>query len=214
MTQRLLALLVTLLVVAAGFGAGVIYERQRPVPPPPGFFLGEFGGGTRPGQAGGPINRAQLAAELSRLGPDIETFRARAMEIDAEFDRDLELMLTPEQRVSHDEWLKRREADRQGSRSAAESSAPLTDDQIAQLLQRPMHALLATIVLPMRLDQLNHDLKFDPVQRAKVRDLLRVRREKFLELIDSSPPPSVMLSRLAPMAQRLGRGAPPPAKQH
>lgn len=214
MTQRLLALLVTLLVVAVGFGAGVVYERQRPVPPPPGFFLGEFGAGGRTGQPGDPINRAQLAAELAKLRPDIETFRTRAMAIENEFDRDLEPILTPAQRLSHAEWLRRREAERQGSRSAAAEITPLTDDQIAQLLQRPMHALLATIVLPMRLDQLNRDLKFDEGQRSKVRDLLRVRREKFLELIDSSPPPSVMLSRLAPMAQRLGRVEAASAKEH
>jgi hypothetical protein len=35
-----------------------------------------------------------------------------------------------------------------------------------------------------------------------------VRREKFIELVDNAPPPSLMLSRLAPVAQRLG----PPAK--
>jgi len=38
-----------------------------------------------------------------------------------------------------------------------------------------------------------------------------VRREKFIELVDSAPPPSLMLSRLAPFAERLGTPAKPEA---
>jgi hypothetical protein len=47
------------------------------------------------------------------------------------------------------------------------------------------------------------ELKLDEAQRGKVNDLLHVRREKFIELVDNSPPLSLMLSRLAPIAQRL-----------
>jgi len=212
--QRLFAFLLALIVAVVGFGAGVIYESHRPVPPPPGLFLGEFTAGTPRGTINGPINRAELAAEIGKLEPQIEVFRTRAMEIDAEFDRDLDLALTADQRVRHAEWLRRREADRRGNQRAGADPKPLTDDQIAELLQRPMRALLSRIVVPMGLDQLNHELKFDEAQLPRVRDLLRVRREKFLELVDSSPPPSVMLSRLAPMAQRLGRDRPMVAKQH
>ena len=32
---------------------------------------------------------------------------------------------------------------------------------------------------------------------------LRCRREKFIALVDSTPPPSIILSRLAPVAQKL-----------
>jgi hypothetical protein len=60
----------------------------------------------------------------------------------------------------------------------------------------------------MTLERMSMDLKLDDAQRAKVKDFLRVRREKFIELVDSVPPPSLLLSRLAPVAQRLG--SPPP----
>jgi hypothetical protein len=56
----------------------------------------------------------------------------------------------------------------------------------------------------MTLERMTNELKLDDTQREKVRDLLRVRREKFVELVDSAPPPSLMLSRLAPLAQRMG----------
>jgi hypothetical protein len=80
---------------------------------------------------------------------------------------------------------------------------PLSDEQIEQLLQRPFRTLSFFIIVPMTLDRMSTELKLDEPQREKVRDFLRVRREKFIELVDSSPPPSLMLSRLAPIAQRL-----------
>jgi hypothetical protein len=61
----------------------------------------------------------------------------------------------------------------------------------------------------MTLDRMATELNLDEAQRDKVRDLLRVRREKFIELVDSVPPPSLMLSRLAPMAQRLSQPVKP-----
>lgn len=63
----------------------------------------------------------------------------------------------------------------------------------------------------MTLEVMTNNLKLDDAQRDKVKDLLRVRREKFIELVDSVPPPSLMLSRLAPVAQRLGEPAKAPA---
>ena len=78
MRDRFLAALLTLAVFAAGFGAGIWAERHRPLPPPPGAFMGEFG--ARPGRgpcAGTPVNRAQLSEQIEKLRPEMESFRAR-----------------------------------------------------------------------------------------------------------------------------------------
>jgi hypothetical protein len=94
---------------------------------------------------------------------------------------------------------------------ATPSDQPLTDEQIGQLLQRPFRTLAFLVVVPMALDRMSTELKLDDAQRDKVRDFLRVRREKFIELVDGSPPLSMALSRLAPIAQRLGNPAKAPA---
>jgi hypothetical protein len=208
MRERFLAGLLTLAVFAAGFGAGLWAERHRPFPPPPGAFMGEFGGrpGGRPERA--PVNRAELSEQIDRLRPEMEAFRARITEIYAQFDRDIDAILTPEQR---DAYAKRFKAHR-GFGPPPEIAAadkPLSDDQIEQLLQRPFRTLAFFILIPMTLERMTTDLKLDDAQRDKVKDLLRIRREKFIELVDNAPPPSLMLSRLAPLAQRLG--APPKA---
>jgi len=210
MRERVLAAFLTLAVFAAGFGAGLWAERHRPFPAPPGAFMGEFG--ARPGRAprtGPPVNRAELSEQIEKLRPEMESFRARITEIYGQFDRDLEPILTPEQR---DTYAKKFQAHRgfgPPPEIVADDDKTLTDDQISQLLQRPFRTLAFFVVIPMTLERMSNDLKLDEAQKDKVRDLLRVRREKFIELVDSAPPPSLMLSRLAPLAQRLGAPAKP-----
>jgi hypothetical protein len=206
MRERVLAALLTLAVFAAGFGAGLWAERHRPFPAPPGSFMGEFGGkpAVKPGHT--PVNRAELLEQIDRLRPEMEAFRSHITEIYAQFDRDIDAILSPEQREAYEKKFKAHRGFGPPPEIGSDDK-PLSDDQIEQLLQRPFRTLAFFVVIPMTLERMTTDLKLDETQRDKVKDLLRVRREKFIELVDSAPPPSLMLSRLAPLAQRLGAPA-------
>jgi hypothetical protein len=206
MRDRVFAALLTLAVFATGFGAGIWSERHRPFPPPPGAFMGEFG--ARPGgpHAPPPINRAQLSEQIEKLRPQMEAFRTRITEIYAEFDRDIDPILTAEQKVKYEKDFKARRGFGPPPEIPADDSR-LSDEQIEQLMQRPFRTLAFFVVLPMTLERMTNDLKLEDAQRDKVKDFLRVRREKFIELVDAAPPPSLTLSRLAPLAQRLGAPA-------
>lgn len=211
MRDRILAALLTLAVFATGFGAGMWAERHRPIPHPPGAFMGEFG--ARQGQSprtAPPVNRAELIAQIDRLRPEMESFRQKVAEIYAQFDRDIDPVLRPEQRVAYERKFRSHRGFGPAPESAADDK-PLSDEQIEALLQRPFRTLAYFVVLPMTLERMASDLNLDEAQKDKVRDLLRVRREKFIELVDSAPPPSLLLSRLAPVAQRLGEPAAAPA---
>jgi hypothetical protein len=206
MRDRFLAALLTLAVFAVGFGAGTWAERHRPFPAPPGAFMGEFGAkrSPAPGSQQPPVNRAQLLEQISKIRPEIDSFRERTDEIYAQFDRDIQTVLTPEQNAT---YLKKFRAPRVSQ--PQDEDRPLSDEEIERLLQRPFRTLAFFVVVPMTLDRMSTELKLDDAQREKVKDFLRVRREKFIELVDSVPPPSLMLSRLAPMAQRLSQPAKP-----
>jgi hypothetical protein len=211
MRDRFLAVLVSLAVFAMGLVAGLWVERHRPFPAPPGAFMGEFG--ARPGGPGHPlpppVNRGQLRDQIEHLRPEMESFTGHIAEIYAQFDRDIEPILTSEQRVTYEKNFRSHRGLGPPS-GMGDSDKPLSDEQIDQLMQRPFRTLAYFVVLPMTLERMTNDLKLDDTQRDKVKDLLRVRREKFIELVDSAPPPSLMLSRLAPFAQRLGAPPPPP----
>jgi hypothetical protein len=215
MRDRVLAALLTAVVFAIGFGAGMWAERHRPFPPPPGAFFGEFG--ARRGAAARaqqPVNRAQLLEQIDAIRPQMEAFRARAAEIYAEFDRDIAVVLSPEQQAVYEKRF-RSQRGALGPGGPSADDKPLSDAQIEMLLQRPFRTLAYFVVVPMTLDRMATELRLDETQRGKVRDLLHARREKFIELVDSSPPLSLMLSRLAPIAQRLAEpGRPEGAPAH
>jgi Spy/CpxP family protein refolding chaperone len=171
--------------------------------------MGELGA-RRGAHVAPPANRAQLIEQIEAIRPQMEAFKAKLTEIYAQFDHDMDSVLTDEQKAAYETHFK------QGRSFApppdvAANDKPLSDEQIERLMQRPFRTLAFFVVVPMTLDRMTTDLKLDDAQREKVRDFLRVRREKFIELADSSPPLSLMLSRLAPVVQRLREPAAPAA---
>ncbi|HEY5078189.1 MAG TPA: hypothetical protein VII43_00015, partial [Opitutaceae bacterium] len=149
-----------------------------------------------------PANRAQLVEQIEAIRPQMDAFKARLTEIYGQFDHDMDSVLTEEQKAAYERHFKSMRSFAPPPDIAADDK-PLSDDQIDRLMQRPFRTLAFFIVVPMTLDRMTTDLKLDDAQRDKVRDFLRVRREKFIELADSSPPMSLVLSRLASVVQRL-----------
>jgi len=217
MKQRVLIALLTAAVFAAGFAARSWTESRRPLPPPPAKLMSEFSpvpklpGANAKNADQRPLNRAKLVAEIERLRPQIEAFRARMDRIDAEFDRDLAALLRPEQRERYAAQQKKwAERVAKGAAATAADPAPLSDEQIGRLQQRSLFNVLVMVAPTMKLEWIKRDVKLDESQQAPVRDLLQVRREKFLALIDSTPPPSITLSQLAPVVQKLSAPKKPP----
>lgn len=212
MRSRVLIALLTIAVFGAGYFGGTWIERSRcPVPAAPAL-LGEMTMQKEPLTTAkskpveNPPNVAKLVTQLEKLRPEMENFRARMEQMDAQLDRELLAILRPEQLPLWEKLLKRRVEYREREEAGiAGRDDLLTSEQIASLQQRPLYKLLAVVVVPQRLDWLVNDLKLDEAQREQARIALHARRDKFLALVDASPPPSLMLSRLAPLAQRIGQ---------
>jgi hypothetical protein len=210
MKTRVLIALLTVAVFGLGYGARLWIECYRcPVPAAPAL-LGEISTDSSKSinakaSVGPAPNASKLAAQLESLRPQMETFRARIEQMDAELDQELLPLLRPDQLPLWDKMLKRRVEYREKEEAGIKGDNLLTSDQVASLQRQPLYKLLAVVVVPQRLEWLAGDLKLDDAQREKARVALIKRRDKFLSLVDSSPPPSLTLSRLAPLAQRLGQ---------
>jgi len=217
MKQRILIALLTIAVLGAGFVAGRWAERTSCKVPPPPQLLSELSGSkttaTNTEPAAPSPDVAKIAAQLRQLGPEVEKFRLRMLEIDRELDRDIDALLRPDQREVFHKIVKKYADLRAQEDEEWHLPTPLTPEEVVNLQQKPLHKMLAIVVVPMRLEWNVKDLNLDDEQKEQLRQGLIKRREKFLELVDSSPPPSLMLSRLAPMARRLqADGEAKPAK--
>lgn len=207
MKQRVLIALLTIAIFGAGYFGGVWTERHAcRVPPPPSRLLSELNAKSPATPASTPApgpNAAELARQIAELRPQIDAFRTRMEEIDREMDRDIDAMLTPEQRQVF-QGMVRYYADIRAKEDAdLNRPVPLTSDEITHLQQKPLYKMLAIVAVPMRLDWNSRQLKLDDAQREKLRQILEQRRAKFIALVDVSPPPTLGLTRLASAAQRL-----------
>lgn len=208
MKQFAVVALVTAVGFIAGIFAGRYLERHSPLPAPPIALFSEFNHGPRPNSRWTrPINRAELVKRIQAIQPQLQAFEKGLEDINAEFSRNFEAILTADQRARYTQ--------RRRVPPHARDNSPLSDDRIVYLLrEEPERTVLWDVVIPIQLDHLTADLKLDDAQREQLRALLRKRRGEFLALIDSSPPPSVQLYRLAPYVQRLQGAAPPPPPAH
>lgn len=213
MKQRLLIALLTVIGFAAGFGARMLTESGCKVPPPPapGTEFVRTNATPAPTDTTGekkPVftekDREKFVAEIEKVRPQIEAYHKRLDEIYEEFDRDFSTLLTPEQKAIF-EAQQKRNAENRAKRAAKEAAetGPLTDTQIEQLRRQPLWNALWAIAVTWRLDRITHDYKLTPDQVAKVHELLERRRQHFLELVDSTPPPSITYSELASRTQKL-----------
>jgi hypothetical protein len=212
---RLLIAALTVLVFAAGFGASVWTQSHCPLLSPPVSLLGEVR--DRNFDVRLPVDNAstiaQINAEIERIKPDVDAFRHKLDALNHDFHQKIDALLTPAQHKKFEEMHKRyeeRRAQRANSSLPAVESSPSGGATLKlPFFAEPIEGMTSAVVVPLTLDHLTAELQLDDRQKAAARQLLLERREKFLELIDSTPPPSIGLSRLAPIISKLATPATP-----
>lgn len=203
MTQRVFVALLTVVLFLAGYGARVWTEPRNPVPPAPAALAKEYGRSeARPSEKKGDaqLDRAKLVAEIEKLRPQIEVFSTQVQEIENEFDREFLQILGAEQR---EKFLanQKRMAERNAKKLAKRE--PLSDEDIQREKERPMTWIYWQVTVTPRLEYLTKEYKLDAGQQNGTRALLALRRNKFMALYDSTQHPSIRLSRLAPLIERV-----------
>jgi len=209
MKLRLLIAGLTILVFAAGFGASVWTQHHCALYGPPAALLGELRDQSVDVrlQLSDPATIAQINAEIERIKPDIDAFRIKLAALYRDYHQKIDALLTPAQHEKFEEMHKRyeqRRAERANSSLPTVESSPSGGATLKlPFFSDPIEGMTSAIVVPLTLDHLTMALQLDDRQKAAVRQLLLERREKFLALIDSTPPPSIGLNRLAPIINKL-----------
>lgn len=209
MTQRVFVGLLTAVVFVAGYFTRALTERGQPVPPPPAALARELAPGSKDaGKSKHDVDRAKVLADIQKLRPQIDAYIAQVQEIEAEFDREFNALLNPKQLEKRTAYLKRR-AEMEAKRVA--DREPLSDEAIQRERERPLTDIYWMITVTPRLERLIKEYELTEEQQTRTRSLLSARRNKFIALFEATPHPSLRLTRLAPMTQRVG-AAPHAAK--
>lgn len=191
MKKVLLTIVGTAAIFGAGVFAGMWMQRTQPVPAPPIGLMGEIRDVPLSGTAITPKpTNENVNEQIERMKPYIEEFKHKLEPIKAEFRDQLDAVLTPEQR----EKLKALNE----KNAAANTPDPSGKAARSRRSHDGLDSLFPIVIVPNTLEKLTTELKLTPEQQATVQALLLKRRAKFLELVDTSPPPSLQLGRIAP----------------
>jgi hypothetical protein len=205
MTQRLLVAFFTVVVFLAGYAARVWTEPRQTVPPAPPALAQEYAQPSTASKSKKETDRAKLVAEIEKLRPQIEAYWTQVQEVYAEFDREFAKLLNPKQRAKYD-LNQKKQAEHDAKRRAkyeSDRTTPLTEEEIMRAREKPMTDVYRMATVTPRLEWLTKEYELDPAQQASTRALLSLRRTKFIALLDATPPPSITLSRLAPLIERV-----------
>jgi hypothetical protein len=203
MTQRVIVALLTVAVFLAGYAARALTDRGGPVPPPPASLTQEF---PRPAtkavsaKNAQKLDRVKLLSEIEKIRPQIVAYTAQVSEIDAGFDREFVVILLPEQQAKY--LANKKKSAEYDAKKKADTSL-LTDADIDRERDRPLTDIYKQVTVTPRLEWLTKEYGLDDTQQLKVRAILALRRNQFIALLDSTAHPTIRLSRLAPLVQRV-----------
>lgn len=183
-------ILTTAIGFAMGVGAGVWIGRTPVIPAPLDELKDAAIGSNNPAPARDPARDEayrQIRAEM-------DAFRIKIDEMKRSLHAQMEPILTPEQRDRIKHW-RERPAPPQQPAQPPKNEPP----------RRGRHAFwegfdsaMTIMMVPFSLERLNDRLDLTPEQKEALHKLLLERRAKFLELVDTTPPPSYKVLKLAP----------------
>lgn len=201
MNKGFVVALATLIGFSAGTFAGSWMQRTQPVPAPPtGGVLGELRDAplnSAPENPDAPKPSGQPLPDeaLRQMKAEIDAFKKKVDPIKLEFRTQLEALLTPVQKERLKAIIERPAPP---PLKPGEKADPAKDWRYR--IYDGLDSTITLVVIPFTLARLNEELGLSYAQREAVHQLLIQRREKFLALVDSTPPPSFNLGKLAPQA--------------
>jgi hypothetical protein len=207
MTQRVFVAFLTVAVFVAGYASRMWTEARQSVPPAPAALAKEYARTDAPTsdkKDDRQLDRAKLQADILKFRAQIEAYTAQVDEINAEFDREFAQLLTPVQREKF--FANRKKKAEHDAKRLADRS-PLSDEEIQRAKDRPLTSTYWNVVVTPHLEWMTKEYSLDATQQNAVRALLALRRNKFIALYDATPHPSIRLSKLAPLMERVA--APP-----
>ncbi len=196
--KAILFILTTAIGFAVGFYAGKWNERNRPVCAAPAAVLDEV----RDEPLKTAISDPAREEAVRRIEAEMEAFKAKVNTIrDGFLDKLGAILVTPEQHEKFKAMRERFLAKRHPRPAPPANDATGTAGKPAKPppQQEEFESVIMMLIMVPRAQQwFTHKLNLDENQSGQVRALLLERRDRFIALVDATPPPSTKLHRIAP----------------
>jgi hypothetical protein len=204
MNKKLPFILTTLIGFIVGTATGMWITRTPPIPAPPASILEEIKEAPLGSDAPAPTAIAATAdnqAAYAKIRDEMDDFKRKVDAIKASLRTEMDALLTDEQREIAQRTRERPAPPPPAAASGSGQALPARPT--ARNFYEGFDSTITIIMVPYSLERLDSNLRFTPGQKAAVHRLLIERRAKFLDLVDTTPPPSFKLINLAPPEARV-----------
>lgn len=213
MKDQIKIAVITVLIFVSGVLTGIWTQHTKTPPPPPFGRLPEFGGSplerpaerrpfnAKPGKRDfmPPRDMKEMREKMEKLKPKMEEFKKKFETIKEKNKTKIIEILNKEQKAKFDEI----QAKRDQMISQAQDGKPRIGFGKAGISPMVEHfEFLSTIIYKPLLERLTQDLKLDDMQKKSVDAVLLQRRKEILDLLDSTPPPSLEIWNKKPGERR------------
>lgn len=200
MNKILPFILTTVIGFAVGVYAGMWMKNTQPAtPPPPAAVLDELkdaplgSSNPAPAQTASPNADPRREEARRQFQAEMEAYRKKVDEIKNSLRSQMEPILTSEQRERMKRWR-----ERPSPPSSASGATGQQRSRGPRNFWEGFDSAMTIVMVPFTLERFEDSLKLTPEQKEAVHKLLIERREKLLELVDKTPPPTFKLIRMIP----------------
>lgn len=180
MKNNIVIILITLAVFVGGLVMGIITQQHKkgsfqfPVPP-----MSEFANGHgQPDFLHTGHDRPDMEEHVKQVRAEIDAFAGKMDAIHEDFRKKVNTILKQEQKEKWNVLIDRRKNNKH-------FPMPMEPHRRGDM------NFIGVIIYKPALERISADLNLDSAQKQQVEKFLRERREKTIELIDNTPPPSI-----------------------
>jgi hypothetical protein len=206
MKDKIAIIFITLVVFLGGLITGVWTQKIRPSTPPRIPIFGEFLGNRFDMPAPSQEEMEKMEKEMEAVKPEMETYMKKISGIQDDFREKVRNVLREDQKPKWDTLVQKRKEmesvlfprdQRNKGKSGpffsrGENPMPMHEPQFMAGRHMDMDFMGIMIYKPI-LERLSKDLSLDSNQQTHIEKLLHERRQKIIELVDQTPPPSISM---------------------
>lgn len=196
MKDKFSIILITVILFVGGLITGIWTQKIRPTPPPHIPIMGEFMGD----HFNMPAPSPEEIKKMEALKPQMEAFKNKIENIQADFRGKVKNVLSEDQKPKWNALVEKLKEIKglMDENRMEDKKIPFFGKEPPEHIRRHMFMdggpeFFGVMIYKPVLEKLSVELNLDSNQKKLIEALLHERRQNIINLIDSTPPPSMAM---------------------